>query len=101
MDDVELLLSALDWVVLLGTLALIVGYGVWKTRGAQTVAGYMRGGTDAKWYTIGLSIMATQASAITFLSTPGQGFEDGLGFVQFYFGVPLAMVILSATIVPI
>jgi solute:Na+ symporter, SSS family len=93
--------SALDWVVLLGTLGAIVGYGVWKTRGAQTAANYLRGGEDAKWWTIGLSIMATQASAITFLSTPGQGFDDGLGFVQFYFGVPIAMVILSATIVPI
>ncbi len=94
-------MSALDWVVLLGTLALIVVYGVWKTRGAQQLGAFLRGGTDSRWYTIGLSIMATQASAITFLSTPGQGFEDGLGFVQFYFGVPLAMVILSATIVPI
>jgi len=93
--------SAIDWAVLLGTLALIVGYGVWKTRGAQQMGAFLRGGSDAKWYTIGLSIMATQASAITFLSTPGQGFEDGLGFVQFYFGVPVAMVILSATIVPI
>ncbi len=94
-------MKPLDWAVLLGTLAFIVGYGVWKTRGIKNVGTYMRGGSDSKWYTIGLSIMATQASAITFLSTPGQGFEDGLGFVQFYFGVPLAMVILSATIVPI
>ena len=94
-------MRALDWAVLLGTLAAIVGYGVWKTRGIKNVGAYMRGGSDSKWYTIGLSIMATQASAITFLSTPGQGFEDGLGFVQFYFGVPIAMVILSATIVPI
>jgi solute:Na+ symporter, SSS family len=100
-DELELRLSPLDWAVLVGTLTLIVAYGVWKTRGAQNAANYLRGGVDAKWYTIGLSIMATQASAITFLSTPGQGFEDGLGFVQFYFGVPLAMVILSATIVPI
>ncbi len=94
-------MSGLDWLVLFGTIALIVSYGVWKTRGAQTATNYLRGGNDAKWWTIGLSIMATQASAITFLSTPGQGFEDGLGFVQFYFGVPIAMVILSATIVPI
>lgn len=91
----------LDWLVLFGTIALIVGYGVWKTRGAQTAANFLRGGNDGKWWTIGLSIMATQASAITFLSTPGQAFEDGLGFLQFYFGVPIAMVILSATIVPI
>jgi solute:Na+ symporter, SSS family len=100
-DELELRVSALDWVVLLGTIGAIVAYGVWKTRGAQTVGSYLRGGEDAKWWTIGLSIMATQASAITFLSTPGQGFEDGLGFVQFYFGVPIAMVVLSATIVPI
>lgn len=94
-------MSGIDWVVLLGTIAMIVGYGVWKTRGAKSMNSYLRGGNDSKWYTIGLSIMATQASAITFLSTPGQGFEDGLGFVQFYFGVPIAMVILSATILPI
>ncbi|MFT3708626.1 MAG: sodium:solute symporter [Archangium sp.] len=94
-------MSAIDWVVLLGTIGVIVAYGVWKTRGAQTAANYLKGGNDSKWWTIGLSIMATQASAITFLSTPGQGFEDGLGFVQFYFGVPIAMVFLSATIVPL
>ena len=94
-------MSALDWAVLLGTLAAIVGYGVWKTRAAKSMSTYLRGGSDARWYTIGLSIMATQASAITFLSTPGQGFDDGLGFVQFYFGVPIAMVVLSATIVPL
>jgi Na+/proline symporter len=93
--------SAIDWAVLAGTLAVIIGYGTWKTRGIQNVGAYLRGGEDAKWWTIGLSIMATQASAITFLSTPGQGFEDGLGFVQFYFGLPIAMVILCATIVPI
>jgi SSS family solute:Na+ symporter len=93
--------STLDWAVLVGTIGAIVAYGVWKTRGAQNAGAYLRGGSDAKWWTIGLSIMATQASAITFLSTPGQGFEDGLGFVQFYFGVPIAMVVLSATIVPI
>jgi Na+/proline symporter len=93
--------SGIDWAVLAGTLALVIGYGTWKTRGIKNAATYMRGGNDSRWYTIGLSIMATQASAITFLSTPGQGYEDGLGFVQFYFGVPIAMVILSATIVPI
>ncbi len=94
-------MSALDWLVLSGTLAVIVGYGVWKTRGIRSAAAYLRGGEDGRWYTVGLSIMATQASAITFLSTPGQGFDDGLGFVQFYFGVPIAMVVLSATILPI
>lgn len=94
-------MSSLDWAVLVGTLLAIVGYGLWKTRGPQSAVDYLRGGSDSKWWAVGLSIMATQASAITFLSTPGQGFEDGLGFVQFYFGVPIAMVILSATIVPI
>jgi SSS family solute:Na+ symporter len=90
-----------DWLVLAGTILLIVAYGVWKTRGVKSAEAYLRGGSDMKWFTIGLSVMATQASAITFLSTPGQAYEDGMGFVQFYFGVPLAMVILSATIVPI
>jgi len=93
--------STLDWWVLAGTLLAIVAYGAWKTRGAQTAESYLRGGHDSRWYTIGLSIMATQASAITFLSMPGQAYEDGLGFVQFYFGLPIAMVILSATIVPL
>jgi len=90
-----------DWAVLIGTLVLIVSYGVWKTRGIRTVDAYLRGGSDTRWLTIGLSIMATQASAITFLSTPGQGYESGMGFVQFYFGVPIAMVIISATVVPL
>jgi Na+/proline symporter len=93
--------SPLDWAVLTGTLLSIIGYGTWRTRGIRNVGTYLRGGEDAKWWTIGLSIMATQASAITFLSTPGQGYEDGLSFVQFYFGVPIAMVVLCATIVPI
>jgi len=90
-----------DWVVLVGTLVLIVAYGIWKTRGIHSVDSYLRGGGDTRWLTIGLSIMATQASAVTFLSTPGQGYEDGMGFLQFYIGLPIAMVILSATIVPL
>src|ERR1043165_4665595 len=94
-------MTGLDWGILGLTLLLIVGFGVWKGRAVKTADAYLRGGNDMKWYTIGLSIMATQASAITFLSTPGQAYEDGMGFVQFYFGVPLAMVILSATIVPV
>ena len=77
-------MTGLDWLVLFGTLLAIVGYGLWKGRVQQTADQYLRGGRDLKWYTIGLSIMATQASAITFLSTPGQAYEDGLGFVQFY-----------------
>jgi len=94
-------MRAIDWIVLAGTLVAIVAYGTWKTRGIHSVETYLRGGRDIKWHTIGLSIMATQASAITFLSVPGQAYEDGMGFVQFYFGLPIAMVILSATIVPI
>ncbi len=94
-------MSGLDWAVLAGTIVAIVGYGIWRTRGIKNATTFLKGGEDMKWWTVGLSIMATQASAITFLSTPGQGFDDGLGFVQFYFGVPIAMVILCATIVPI
>jgi solute:Na+ symporter, SSS family len=92
--------SALDWVVLLGTLAFIGVYGAWKARGVRDMEGYFRDDT-LRWPTIGLSIMATQASAITFLSTPGQAYEDGLRFVQFYLGLPLAMVVISAVFVPI
>jgi Na+/proline symporter len=92
--------SSLDWVVLVGTIAFIVAYGAWKSRGVKDLEGYLRGNT-LKWPTIGLSIMATQASAITFLSTPGQAYEDGMRFVQFYFGLPLAMIVISAVFVPI
>nr|WP_299067572.1 sodium:solute symporter [uncultured Allomuricauda sp.] len=94
-------MGVLDWIVLGSTLLFIVGYGVWKTRGSKNVDDYIRGGNDAKWWTIGLSVMATQASAITFLSTPGQAFHDGLGFVQFYFGLPLAMVVICLVFIPI
>jgi Na+/proline symporter len=94
-------MRVIDWVVLIATLALIVAYGIWRTRGIRSVDAYLRGGSDTRWLTIGLSIMATQASAVTFLSTPGQGFEDGMGFVQFYLGLPIALVILSATMVPL
>jgi SSS family solute:Na+ symporter len=94
-------LSTLDWVVLVGTLAAIVGYGVWKTRGVRKADTFLRGSKDLRWYAVGLSIMATQASAVTFLSVPGQAYEDGLGYVQFYLGLPIAMVLLSATIVPL
>lgn len=94
-------MSTLDWVVLFGTLFAIVGFGVWKTRQNQTVDDYLRGGNEMRWFTIGLSVMATQASAITFLSAPGLGYEKGLRFVQFYFGLPLALIIISAFIIPI
>ena len=94
-------MGILDWTILCATLLFIVGYGVWKTKGSKNVDDYVRGGNKAKWWTIGLSVMATQASAITFLSTPGQAFHDGLGFVQFYFGLPLAMIIICLVFVPL
>jgi solute:Na+ symporter, SSS family len=94
-------MSIIDWIVLFGTLFTIVAYGVWKTRGSKNIQGYLLGDKSMKWWTIGLSIMATQASAITFLSTPGQAFDDGMRFIQFYFGLPLAMVVVSITFVPI
>lgn len=90
----------IDWAVLIGTLLFIVGYGSWKTRGSQSIKDYIKGG-ETKWWTIGLSVMATQASAITFLSTPGQAFHSGMGFVQFYFGLPIAMVIICMVFIPI
>ncbi len=94
-------MSALDWIVLGGTLAVIVGWGLWKERKVTSADAYLVGSRDLKWYAIGLSVMATQASAITFLSMPGQAYEDGMGFVQFYFGLPIAMVFLSVVVLPI
>jgi Na+/proline symporter len=94
-------MSPLDWGILLGTLGFIVAYGTWKTRTAHTRESYLRGGADNRWWKVGLSVMATQASAITFLSTPGQGYADGLGFVQFYFGLPLAMVVIGWVFLPL
>jgi len=91
----------IDWAVMLGTLFFIVAYGVWKTRGSKNIEGYLLGGKQSNWWTIGLSVMATQASAITFLSTPGQAYMEGMGFVQFYFGLPLAMIIISAVFIPL
>ena len=90
-----------DWIVLVVTLAFIVLYGVYKTRGRKNVQDYIRGGNESKWWSVGLSVMATQASAITFLSTPGQAYNDGLGFVQFYFGLPIAIVIICVFFIPI
>ncbi len=94
-------MNLLDWFVLFGTIICIALYGWWKTRGAQNIEGYLKGDNSMKWWMIGISIMATQASAVTFLSTPGQAIEDGMRFVQFYFGLPLAMIIISVTMVPI
>ncbi|WZL89494.1 sodium:solute symporter [Salinimicrobium sp. 3283s] len=94
-------MQTIDWIILAGTLAFIVIYGVYKTRGSKDVQDYIRGGNEARWWTVGLSVMATQASAITFLSTPGQAFHDGMGFVQFYFGLPIAMIIICMVFIPI
>jgi Na+/proline symporter len=94
-------MSTLDWLVMLSTLLGIVAYGVWKTRKVDNVQSYLLGDRDLPWWTIGLSVMATQASAITFLSTPGQAYEDGMRFAQFYFGLPVAMVILCVFVLPI
>lgn len=91
----------LDWLVMLGTLGAIVLYGVYHTRNIKSVESYLMGDRDLRWWTIGLSVMATQASAITFLSTPGQAFEDGMRFAQFYFGLPLAMVFLCIFVLPL
>jgi len=94
-------MELLDWIVLSVTLSFIVIFGAYKTRKNTSVQDYIKGGNDSKWWTIGLSVMATQASAITFLSTPGQAFHSGMGFVQFYFGLPIAMVIICLVFIPI
>src|SRR5688572_25159489 len=94
-------MSVIDWLVLLSTLVFIVVYGIHKSRGNRDIEGYLLGNKAMSWHTIGFSIMATQASAITFLSAPGQAFTDGMRFLQFYFGLPLAMVVLCITVIPI
>jgi SSS family solute:Na+ symporter len=94
-------MQLLDWIILSVTLLFIVAYGAIKTRGSKNVEEYIRGNNETPWWTVGLSVMATQASAITFLSTPGQAYHDGMGFVQFYFGLPLAMVVICITFIPI
>src|ERR1700726_4147406 len=94
-------MRSLDWVVLVGSLIFIVTYGLFKSRGANTVNRYLLAGRTMPWYAMALSIMATQAGAVTFISTTGQSYVDGMRFVQFYFGLPIAMVIICATAVPI
>jgi Na+/proline symporter len=101
-------MQLLDWFVLLSTLALVVGVSIWKsyrakrmnTSGGNTMQDYVLSGREAKWYTVAISVMATQASAITFISLPGQAYTDGMRFVQSYFGLPLAMVLLCITAIP-
>ncbi len=94
-------MSAVDWIVMLGTMLFISGYGAWKTKGSKNIKGYLLGDHQSKWWMVGLSVMATQASAITFLSTPGQAYEDGMRFIQFYFGLPLAMIIICVVFIPL
>ena len=94
-------MQTLDWAVLIGTLIFIVFYGIWKNKNPKNINEYLKAGNQSRWWTVGLSVMATQASAITFLSTPGQAFNDGMGFIQFYFGLPFAMVIICLFFIPI
>src|SRR6202012_5003213 len=94
-------MTTLDWIVMIATIIAIPSFGLWRGRGGTTTSHYLLAGKTMPWYAMGLSIMATQASAITFISTTGQAYVDGMRFVQFYFGLPIAMVILSATAVPI
>ena len=94
-------MSSIDWFILISTISFIVGYGVYKTRKFNTIKDHLKGGGSANWLTVGLSVMATQASAITFLSTPGQAFDEGMGFVQFYFGLPLAIIVICLVFIPI
>lgn len=91
----------LDWIVLTLTVGFIVLYGIWQNRSHKNIKDYLKGGNLANWWTVGLSVMATQASAITFMSTPGQAFHEGMGFVQFYFGLPIAMLIICIFFIPV
>ena len=94
-------MSSLDWFVLIFSLVGISAYGMFKSRGATNIENYLKGDQSIPWYMVGLSIMATQASAITFLSAPGQAYTDGMRFVQYYFGLPIAMIIISLFFIPI
>src|SRR5215213_5196675 len=90
-----------DWLVFTAALAYVVLYGIWRARGHKTIGTFVLAERAVPWYAVGLSIMATQASAVTFISTTGQGYVDGMRFVQFYFGLPIAMLIVCLTAVPI
>jgi solute:Na+ symporter, SSS family len=94
-------MSPIDWSVLVITLLSIILYGVWKSRGTKNIEGYLLADRQLPWYQVGFSVMATQASAITFLSAPGQAYSDGLRFVQFYFGLPLAMIVICVAFIPV
>lgn len=94
-------MSGIDWIVLILTIGFIVLYGIYRSRGLRSMEGYFRGNNTLPWYTVGLSVMATQASAITFLSAPGQAYTDGMRFVQYYFGLPLAMIVICVVFIPL
>ena len=94
-------MTNIDWIVLCSWLIFIVSYGMWRGRGSKTSDSYLLAGRSMPWYAMGLSIMATQAGAISFISTTGQAYTDGMRFAQFYFGLPLAMVLISVTAAPI
>lgn len=94
-------MSTIDWLILIFTLLFIVLYGIWKSRGMRTLNSYLLADKKLPWYHVGFSVMATQASAITFLSAPGQAYTDGMRFLQFYFGLPLAMIVICTTFIPI
>ena len=94
-------MNILDWSILLFTLAFIVIYGIYKTRSQRNLNDYFRGDSKSPWWLIGVSVMATQASAITFISTPGQAFDDGMRFIQFYFGLPIAIIVICIWFIPI
>ena len=94
-------MDLLDWIILTSTLTFIFLYGIWRNNNHKNIQEYLKGGNEASWWTVGLSVMATQASAITFLSTPGQAYHDGMGFVQFYFGLPFAMLIICLFFIPL
>ncbi len=94
-------MGSLDWIILISTLAFIVLYGIWKNKSHKNINEYFKGGNQSRWWTVGLSVMATQSSAITFLSTPGQAYNDGMGFVQFYFGLPFAMILICLFFIPV
>ena len=94
-------METIDWIVLIFSIGFIVLYGIWKNRKNKNLEDYFKGNNKSRWWTIGISVMATQASAITFLSTPGQAYSDGMGFIQFYFGLPFAIIIISKIFLPI
>ena len=94
-------MQQLDWIILSVTLLFIILYSVYKTRGSKNVEEYILANKETPWWIVGLSVMATQASAITFLSTPGQAYHDGMGFIQFYFGLPIAMIVICIVFIPI